>query len=203
MKQTSFILIAIISICFCSCAKYSLSYTHKLARPANGTNPKELTYSDSLIKASFAFTDYYSRLNVSVTNLSADAPLYVLKDQCVMIVNKSAKQLCSLSPQRVDCETTHPPLLVPPNANYTDVVTPIDNIKFEKEKDRYTHVETTTWKTYPLMDIICGASEDALQMAKQKAQDSPISYVLSFTYKGITYQRTFEFEVDSIRAKDL
>ena len=203
MKPTNFIVIAFLSVCLCSCAQYALNYTHKLARPATGTNPKELTYTDSIIKASFAFTDNYSRLSVSVTNLSPDAPLYVLKDQCVMIVNKSSKQLCSLSPQRADCETTHPPLLVPPNASYTDVVTPIDNIHFEKEKDRYTHLETTTWKAYPLMAITCGANDEDMLAAKQKAQDSPISYVLSFSYKGVTYQRTFEFEVDSIRAKEI
>lgn len=185
------------------CSYYSISYTHTLTQPTEGTNPKRMTYNDSIIGAYLHFTWDFSRLVVSVTNNSPGKPIYIIKDKCAMVVGNKSKPLCFISDQHVDQAPVHSPLMIPPYAQYVEEITPIDNIAFYTEKDKYTHVETTQWKTYPLYTVFCNCSKEELELAKRNAIENPIKYVLTYSYEDVQRNLTFELSVDSVRIKEL
>lgn len=202
MNTSKLLLFALLSICFCACTHYSINYTHKLTQPTTGASPKEMAYKDSIIGASFAFTSDFSRLVVSVTNNSADKSLFIHKDKCALVIENKSKPLCFINDKHADNAPMHTPLMIPPHAQYIEEITPIDNIAFYTEKDKYTHIETTSWVTYPLYTTLCKGNEE-LQQAKHKAIDYPIKYVLTYSYQNTERSLSFELTVDSVRIKEL
>ncbi len=203
MNANKLFVIFLLCIFASGCSYYSISYTHKLTQPTSGTNPKSMTYKDSVIGASFSFTSDFSRLVVSVTNNSPDKAIFILKDKCALVVDGKSKPICFISDQHVDQAPVHSPLMIPPHAKYVEEITPTDNIAFFAERDRYTHVETTQWRTYPLYTVFCNCSKDELKQAKQNAIDHPIKYVLTYSIEDVQRNLTFELTVDSVRIKVL
>ena len=193
MKKITLLFIVITFIS--SCAPKYYTYKLQLKKP-NVSN--ELKFEDE--KLSIEFTFKQSEVAFNIKN-NSDKPLKIIWDEASFVYNGEAQKIMHKNVKFVDKEKTQAPTVIPPKSFISDLIQPIDDIKYNQSS--YAGRSYSFWSSKPIFPIISyfnPKDKRSVERAK-KVLGTTVNIYIPIQQDGKSFDYYFEMEVSDIHFK--
>lgn len=189
------ILLFIVIVVVFSCAPKYYAYKLQLKKP---TVSNELKFEDEKLSIEFTFKE--SEVAFKIKN-NSDKPLKIIWDEASFVYNGEAQKIMHKNVKFVDKEKTQAPTVIPPKSFISDLMQPIDDIKYNQSS--YAGRSYSFWSSRPIFPLISyfnPKDKKNVERAK-KVLGTTVNIYIPIQQDGKSFDYYFEMEVSDILFK--
>ena len=175
-----------------SCAPKYYIYKLQLKKPIVSD---ELKFDDE--KLSIEFTFKQSEVAFNIKN-NSDKPLKIIWDEASFVYNGEAQKIMHKNVKFIDKEKTQAPTVIPPNSFISDLIQPIDDIKYNQSS--YAGRSYSFWSSkaiFPVISYFKPKDKRSVDRSK-KVLGTKVNIYIPIQQDGKSFDYYFEMEVSDI-----